>query len=166
MSIDDRPLWEPLPADVANARLAAFRQELLTRGVVPPDVTDAHALQRWSVEHLEAFWAEVWRAAQIMADGPGPADAPWDTVLANGDVMRPPHVADGLWEGPRWFVGTRLNFAEHLLRRRDDGNTVRNSASASPSWPGGWRNARRRCVHRASALVTGWSGGCPICRKR
>ena len=121
MSIDDRPLWEPLPTDVANARLAAFRQELLTRGVVPPDVTDAHALQRWSVEHLEAFWAEVWRAAQIMADGPGPADAPWDTVLANGDVMRPPHVADGLWEGPRWFVGTRLNFAEHLLRRRDDG---------------------------------------------
>ena len=121
MSIDDRPLWEPLPADVANARLAAFRQDLLTRGVVPPDVTDAHALQRWSVEHLEAFWAEVWRAAQIMADGPGSADAPWETVLENGDVMRPPHVADGHWEGPRWFVGTRLNFAEHLLRRRDDG---------------------------------------------
>jgi len=106
---------------VANARLAAFRQDLLARGVVPPDVTDAHALQRWSVEHLEAFWAEVWRAAQIMADGPGSADAPWETVLENGDVMRPPHVADGHWEGPRWFVGTRLNFAEHLLRRRDDG---------------------------------------------
>jgi acetoacetyl-CoA synthetase len=121
MSTDDRPLWEPSAADVANARLAAFRQDLLARGVVPPDVTDAHALQRWSVEHLEAFWAEVWRAAQIMADGPGSADAPWETVLENGDVMRPPHVADGHWEGPRWFVGTRLNFAEHLLRRRDDG---------------------------------------------
>jgi acetoacetyl-CoA synthetase len=121
MSTNDRPLWEPSAADVANARLAAFRQDLLARGVVPPDVTDAHALQRWSVEHLEAFWAEVWRAAQIMADGPGSADAPWETVLENGDVMRPPHVADGHWEGPRWFVGTRLNFAEHLLRRRDDG---------------------------------------------
>ena len=121
MSTDDRSLWEPSPADVANARLAAFRQDLLARGVVPPDVTDAHALQRWSVEHLEAFWAEVWRAAQIMADGPGSADAPWETVLENGDVMRPPHVADGHWEGPRWFVGARLNFAEHLLRRRDDG---------------------------------------------
>lgn len=121
MSTDDRPLWEPSAADVANARLAAFRQDLLARGVVPPDVTDAHALQCWSVEHLEAFWAEVWRAAQIMADGPRLADAPWETVLENGDVMRPPHVADGHWEGPRWFVGTRLNFAEHLLRRRDDG---------------------------------------------
>jgi acetoacetyl-CoA synthetase len=121
MPIDDRPLWEPSPADVANARLAEFRQDLLARGVVPPDVTDAHALQRWSVEHPETFWAEVWRAAQIMADGPGPADAPWETVLEHGGVMRPPHVADGHWEGPRWFVGTRLNFAEHLLRRRDDG---------------------------------------------
>jgi acetoacetyl-CoA synthetase len=121
MSTDDRPLWEPSAADVANARLAAFRQDLLARGVVPPDVTDAHALQCWSVEHLEAFWAEVWRAAQIMADGPRLADAPWETVLEHGDVMRPPHVADGHWEGPRWFVGTRLNFAEHLLRRRDDG---------------------------------------------
>jgi len=121
MSTDEQPLWEPSPVDAANARLAAFRQDLLARGVVPSDVTDAHALQRWSVAHLEAFWAEVWRAAQIMADGPGATDAPWETVLEHGDVMRPPQVADGHWEGPRWFVGTRLNFAEHLLRRRDDG---------------------------------------------
>lgn len=120
MSTDATPLWTPSPADVARARLTAFREDLVARGVVPSSVTDAHALHDWSVQHIETFWAEVWRAAGIMADGPGPASAPWQAVLEHGSAMRPPHVHDGAWEGPRWFTGTRLNFAEHLLRRRDD----------------------------------------------
>jgi acetoacetyl-CoA synthetase len=109
-------LWEPTAAERASARLTQFLHELQAQGVVPTDVQDAHALQRWSVAHPEAFWAAVWRAAGIIADGPGTPDAPWIDVLTGGDAMRPPHHD----EGPHWFTGTRLNFAEHLLRRRDD----------------------------------------------
>ncbi len=103
-----------------SARLTAFRTDLIARGVVPPTVHDAHALQRWSVAHPEAFWAEVWRAAGVVADGPGTPDAPWTAVLTGGAVMRPPQRSATGWDGPRWFTDTRLNFAEHLLRRRDD----------------------------------------------
>jgi acetoacetyl-CoA synthetase len=120
MATDGALLWSPSPADIAAARLTAFRTDLIARGVVPADVADAHALQRWSVAHPERFWAELWRAADIQADGPGTPDAPWSAVLTQGDVMRPPHQGREGWEGPRWFTGTRLNFAEHLLRRRDD----------------------------------------------
>lgn len=117
----DLPVWHPTAEAVERARLTHFRRALAARGVVPPDVTDSHTLQRWSVAHPETFWAEVWRAAAIMADGPGPAEAPWEAVLVEGDVMQPPHGTAQGWTGPRWFTGTRLNFAEHLLRRRDDG---------------------------------------------
>lgn len=56
-----------------------------------------------------------------MADGPGSSDMPWAAVLEQGHAMRPPHQSGAEWSGPRWFTGTRLNFAEHLLRRRDNG---------------------------------------------
>jgi acetoacetyl-CoA synthetase len=95
----------------------------------------------WSVREAPAFWAAWWRAcgiaasAELSADasagaegaeggapshttldhGHGGAPTPWREVLHDGAVMRPPG-ADG---GPRWFTGARLNFAEHLLRRRD-----------------------------------------------
>ncbi len=98
-----------------DARLTAFMQSLHDDGVLPAEVNDSHALQRWSVANVEAFWAAVWRAAEVMADGPGAADAPWESVLHGGDRMAPPDAA----LGPRWFTGARLNFAEHLLRRRD-----------------------------------------------
>lgn len=115
------PVWQPSADAVRRARLTRFRDALDARGVLPAGVTDSHALQRWSVAHPEAFWAEIWRAAGVVADGPGPAESPWESVLVQGETMRPPHRAGHGWTGPRWFTGTRLNFAEHLLRRRDDG---------------------------------------------
>jgi hypothetical protein len=114
------PIWSPTTADVAHARLTQFRQVLEDDGIIGAAVNDSHALQRWSIEHLEEFWSAVWRQADILADGPGPADAPWEQVLVGAERMAPPDQA----LGPRWFTGTRLNFAEHLLRRRDNGVAI------------------------------------------
>ncbi|PHX65792.1 MAG: acetoacetate--CoA ligase [Gemmatimonadetes bacterium] len=120
MSLDVGPIWTPSPERVERARITQFRRDLQRRGVVDASVTDSHGLQRWSVEHPAAFWAEIWRAAAIMADGPGTADAPWSDVLVGGERMAPPDPQ----HGPRWFTGARLNFAEHLLRRRDAGTAI------------------------------------------
>lgn len=73
---DSSLLWTPSARATEATRLHQFLSDLVARGVVPPEVQDAHALQRWSVSHPEQFWAEVWRAADIMADGPGSKDAP------------------------------------------------------------------------------------------
>ena len=114
------PLFAPTAQEIEATRLWQLLRSLRARGILPDGVTDAHALQRWSVQELEVFWAELWRAADIMADGPGEPTAPWRTVLEDGQAMRPPHHHGESWEGPRWFTGTQLNFAEHLLRTRDD----------------------------------------------
>ena len=161
------PLFAPTPAEREATRLSAFLRSLGQRGVVPRDVTDAHALQRWSVANLERFWAEIWRAAEILADGPGGADAPWEAVLVGADRMAPPDPM----LGPRWFTGTRLNFAEHLLRRRDDGLAIVSWNEHGRQQQISWRDLAARVAACARALeahgvgpghrVAGWMPNLP-----
>jgi acetoacetyl-CoA synthetase len=67
----------------------------------------------WSVLHPEEFWPEMWKFADVIGDA-------WHEVVHGLDRMAPPdHDL-----GPRWFLGTRLNFAENLLRYRDDRDAV------------------------------------------
>ena len=98
----DSPLWTPSPERVAAADVTAFRGWLAAeRGVVLDDVA---ALWRWSVDDIEAFWAALWQYGGVIAS------RGWNEVLVDGDRM----------PGARWFTGARLNYAENLLRRRDD----------------------------------------------
>jgi acetoacetyl-CoA synthetase len=113
--IHDAPLWTPSPADSSSARITEFIADLHLRGVLPSHVHDMHTLQRWSVDNLEAFWAEVWRAAAVIAS-PRDDGTLWAETLVGRDRVAPPDAE----LGPRWFTDARINFAENLLRRRDD----------------------------------------------
>lgn len=102
-----KPLWEPTTEPIQRANLTRFMS-----GVPAPDYA---SLYRWSIEQPEAFWAAVWRFCGIIAEE-RPGKNPWDEVLVGRDRMAPPDSE----LGPRWFLGARLNFAENLLRFRDD----------------------------------------------
>ena len=74
-----------------------------------------HELYNWSIVHPDRFWADMWKFARVIADEHDGRE-PWATVVHGIDRMAPPdHDL-----GPRWFLGARLNFAENLLRFRDD----------------------------------------------
>jgi acetoacetyl-CoA synthetase len=108
------PLWSPDRASMANTALHRFLHTLRERSVVPPDVADAHALWQWSVQEPAAFWAEMWAYAAFTCDSL-PDGRPWHAVVQGLDRMAPPDPE----QGPRWFLGARLNAAEQMLRRRD-----------------------------------------------
>ncbi len=111
----DSPVWTPDPGRVARANLTAFIQHVQRRNPAgAEDVTDFPSLYRWSVERPDAFWPEVWRFCGVIADE-RPDRLPWDEVVVGLDRMAPPDPK----RGPRWFPGSRLNFAENLLRYRD-----------------------------------------------
>jgi acetoacetyl-CoA synthetase len=61
---------------------------------------DYEAAWRWSVDHLDDFWREVWREFDVVSH------APWERAINPGQAM--PAV--------RWFAGARLNYVEHVLR--------------------------------------------------
>ncbi|HEV7137838.1 MAG TPA: acetoacetate--CoA ligase [Steroidobacteraceae bacterium] len=95
-------IWRPSAARVADSNLTRFtacvnaRKSLRLEGY--------EELYAWSVAHPGEFWTELARFADVKADwGAGAA-------LENGGAM----------PGARFFPGTRLNFAENLLRHDDD----------------------------------------------
>ncbi|MEZ5934322.1 MAG: acetoacetate--CoA ligase [Alphaproteobacteria bacterium] len=96
------PLWQPSDERVASANLTKFMRFLAGEGTASP--ADFETLRAWSVERPEDFWAAFWRFAGLKAS------RPWDRVLTHGDRM----------PGAGWFEGARLNFAENMLRHRDD----------------------------------------------
>ena len=82
-------------------------------------VSDFASLYRWSVDRPEAFWPEVWAFCGVTA-AERPGRAPWDEVVVGLDRMAPPDPD----LGPVWFTGARLNFAENLLRYRDEREAI------------------------------------------
>ena len=107
------PLWTPSPEDLARANLTRFMRVLRERGV--SEVSDYASLYAWTLASPAAFWSAVWEFCGIVSDRDA-AGASWRSVLVGGDRMAPPDPA----RGPRWFDGARLNYAENLLRFRDD----------------------------------------------
>jgi acetoacetyl-CoA synthetase len=60
---------------------------------------DWESLRRWSVERRDLFWSELLRLARIE-----PSTGPGATYTGEGML------------GTKWFPGTTLNYARHLLR--------------------------------------------------
>jgi len=116
---DTRPLWTPSPAQIAAANVTRFISDTVRPlGGSAADVHDAHSLYAWSIARPVEFWSAVWSFGGIIADDIGGRQ--WDDVLVGGDRVAPPDPT----LGPRWFTGARLNFAENLLRRRDDADAL------------------------------------------
>ena len=99
-------LWHPSPERVADANLTGFAALVRERHGL--NATDYASLHGWSIENRTAFWSAVWEYGSVIGDrGDGP-------VLVDGDRM----------PGAKWFPDARLNFAENLLRRRDDAPAI------------------------------------------
>ena len=91
-------LWTPPAGRAAASRMAAFLAS------APGSPSDYEELWRWSVDDLDGFWGKVWDDCGVIAQ------RRYDQV--HGDLRMP---------GTSWFPGARLNLAENLLRRDDDG---------------------------------------------
>lgn len=96
------PLWTPSADRVTATRMDAFRRFINQHHGL--QIADYPALHAWSVEQREAFWQAIVDFFEVRF-----AAQP-ETVLREGPAMPSAH----------WFPGASLNFAEHLLRRRDD----------------------------------------------
>jgi acetoacetyl-CoA synthetase len=116
---EDAPVWVPSANQSRQANLTAFIHHVRTT-VPGAGVVDGYAaLYAWSIAEPEAFWAAVWRFCGVIADV-RPDALMWDAVLVGRERMAAPDPA----LGPTWFPGARLNFAENLLRYRDDREAI------------------------------------------
>ena len=95
-------LWTPSDERVKNSNMYRFMSFVNERH--QQTFTDYDGLYAWSVSHIPEFWAAVWDFVGIKAS------RGYDRVIDDERKM----------PGAKWFPGARLNFAENLLRFRDD----------------------------------------------
>lgn len=99
-------LWQPDANRIALSRMDAFRHAINQRHDLNLD--DYPALHQWSIEQRADFWQAIVDFFEIRFH------AQPDAVLREGAQM----------PSAEWFPGATLNFAEHLLGRRDDAVAV------------------------------------------
>jgi acetoacetyl-CoA synthetase len=95
------PIWEPSADRIANARITAFMQHVSAQ--TGRDFANYTDLYRYSIDQPTDFWFDVWTFCGIRGE--------IGTRLVENPEKMP---------GARFFPDARLNFAENLLRRRDD----------------------------------------------
>ena len=95
-------LWSPSEERIKQTNLYRFMNFINERQ--NKDFDAYPQLYEWSIESMPDFWAAFWEYADVIAS------KPYGQVIDDGAKM----------PGAKWFSGARLNFAENLLRFRDD----------------------------------------------
>ncbi|MBA1428092.1 acetoacetate--CoA ligase [Pseudomonas orientalis] len=95
-------LWQPSPERIANTRMDQFRRYINQR--YNEQLVDYPALHQWSIDQRANFWQAIVAFFDVQFRSP-----PSATLIESKEMP-----------SAQWFPGATLNFAEHLLRRRDD----------------------------------------------
>ena len=95
-------LWKPAAEKVKATNMYRFMNQINER--FGQNFNEYDPLYHWSVENIPEFWTAIWDFAGVIAS------APYQEVI--DDLNKMP--------GAKWFTGARLNFAENLLRYRDE----------------------------------------------
>jgi acetoacetyl-CoA synthetase len=94
--MEPKLLWRPSAERVEHATITRFARAVGREG-------DYDELWRWSVDDLEGFWGAIWEFFDVQAS------EPYERVLGRREMP-----------GAQWFPGSRLSYAEHFFRGRDD----------------------------------------------
>ena len=96
------PLWQPSAQRRLDTNLTKFIK--FVNGKTGRKFSDYAELYNWSVSNIAEFWQLMWEFSGIISSRPA------ERVVENFVDMF----------NSEWFPGARLNFAENLLRFRDD----------------------------------------------
>lgn len=129
-------IWTPPSRFVEASNLHRFRSWLAARHDLRFASYDE--LWRWSVAEPDRFWQAVWDFFDIMSETAA-------TSVRQGDMP-----------DTRWFGGTRVNYAEHVLRAGTTGDpgraAIRHASESRPIGETSWRDLASSVRRVATAL--------------
>lgn len=97
-----RLLWKPSAERIKNANMSHFIK--FVNDKYDLEIESYFQLYGWSINAIPDFWEAMWEFSEIIAS------QKYETVV--DDLNKFP--------GARWFIGAKLNFAENLLRHKDN----------------------------------------------
>ena len=102
MSNERKKLWEPSKKWIKNAEITRYIE--FVNSIYKMKIKGAKELYQWSIDNIEDFWAAMWDFGGVIAS------KKYDKVVEDLSVF----------PGTKWFPGAKLNFAENLLKYKDD----------------------------------------------
>ncbi|XP_052222832.1 acetoacetyl-CoA synthetase-like isoform X2 [Dreissena polymorpha] len=100
-SSEPKVMWRPCKDGTTKYRLLKNRVEKKYNCCFE----DYKSFHRWSCQNYSEFWEEVWTFTDVKHSQP---------------FIKVIDKTKGIADIPEWFTGSRLNFAENLLRYDDD----------------------------------------------
>lgn len=94
-------LWQPSASFIANTNLTKYFAWLQREKDL--HFADYQALWEWSVAEPATFWESIWQYFEIKSH------TPYTQVLSEEAMPN-----------ARWFVGSTLNYAEHIFKSYTD----------------------------------------------
>ncbi|MBY9020159.1 MAG: AMP-binding protein [Candidatus Lokiarchaeota archaeon] len=102
MDVERKLLWEPSEDWIKNANITRFIS--FVNREYGQNIIGGKELYRFSVSEIEDFWDAMWKFSGIIAS------KTYDKVFEDLSIF----------PGTKWFPGARLNFAENLLKFKDN----------------------------------------------
>ena len=96
----EKTLWKP--HNKKQSQMYDFLNQMNAKYNL--EITNYNELHKWSVENISVFWKEIWNYSKIIYS------RPYTKVVKDLDNMI----------DSKWFLDSRLNFAENLLQFKDD----------------------------------------------
>jgi len=95
-------LWKPTKKQIQDSQMTRFTDFVNNHHQL--SLQNYDELHNWSVNNIADFWQTFWNFSKIIHTGG------IESVVYDRSKM----------PGAKWFSGVKLNFAENLLRHRDD----------------------------------------------
>lgn len=96
-----KPLWTPSEERIKNSNFTKYYEFLREKYQV--SFSNYSELHSWSVTDIETFWESIWKFSGIIHS------ESYKKILDKR-----------IMPGAKWFEGVKFNFAENLLRYKDD----------------------------------------------
>ncbi len=108
------PLWKPTKEKIKKSNLSSFIKFVFKN--TNQELKSYNDLYNWSVNEIEEFWKEIWEFSGVIHS------KKYTKVLSSNEMP-----------GARWFDGAKLNFAENLLKFRDNKIAIISSREDQPN---------------------------------
>ncbi len=105
-------LWRP--KNIKNTHIMKFMDRV--NNLYNLQLHSYEDLHHWSINNIPNFWKETWNQSKIIHS------KPYTNIIDNLNKM----------PGAKWFPNSRLNFAENLLRYRNDSVAIYSQAENLP----------------------------------
>ncbi len=100
-ALETKPIWTPHKNSAYNSNMSVYIRAMAQK--TGCKFESYHDFYDWSIANSQDFWESIWELAEIRHS------KQFDSVLKGTEI----------WNAS-WFDGSRLNFAENLLRYDDD----------------------------------------------